>query len=222
MPGGGVVSGAEVLVLGLSRRGDPEALPARHPGRLAGVALLAVLLAYGGLCARVDDHLSRHASISGVAVGGLTRAAAAQRVADQLGPRSRRVMTVYIGGRRSHVFPARSGLAIDPAASVDRAGGTLSLHPGRVWRALQGGSATEVVVVVDDQRFRRTVSELAASVEPVSTVAHPSHGSMTHPPEPAEAPLDQEAALAALRRAYLGPNTPVVLPLVRPSRAPDR
>ena len=88
------------------------------------------------------DKLPKNAEISGVAVGGLSRSAAIDKLSSDLGRGRTAPIDVTINGETNQVQPADAGLTVDYAASVDAAGGGRSFDPRQIMRVLTGGSAT--------------------------------------------------------------------------------
>ena len=110
--------------------------------RPAGKRLIWLLIAavVGGLLVIVGilyvagylvtgDKVPRKAQISGVAVGGLSRSEAIQKLSVELGARAAEPMNLTVGEKDAQLKPAEAGLAVDYAQSVDAAGGGKSLNP---------------------------------------------------------------------------------------------
>ena len=140
------------------RRRRPAPIAVAVVGTLVVLAAAIYLLAY--LVA--GDKLPKNAQISGIAVGGLPRAAAIDKLTTELGPRATAPMDVTINDRTSQVQPAEAGLSVDYAASVDAAGGGRSLDPRQILKVLTGGSATSAVVLIDEAKLSAAVQDLAA------------------------------------------------------------
>src|SRR5688500_3780678 len=129
---------------------------------MAGVLYLAGYIATG-------DKVPKKAQISGVAVGGLGRTEAIQKLSVELGARAAEPLNLTVGEREAQLKPVDAGLAVDYAKSVDAAGGGKSLHPLRILKTLTGGSAIDAVVVVDQPNLQAAVGQLGKTFnhEPV-------------------------------------------------------
>ena len=133
------------------------------------LGLIAIAYAAGYLMA--GDRLPKNARISGVAVGGLDRAAAVLKLTGELGPRTSEPIEVVAGGKPAQVDPAAAGLQLDYDASVDAAGGGRSFDPRHIFTVLAGGRDTDAVLIVDDEKLAGAVADLAASTDQAPTDA---------------------------------------------------
>ncbi len=128
-----------------------------------GVAVLAVAAALyllGHLLA--GDRLPADAEVSGVAVGGLSRESARERLVAELGPRADAPHALEVSGGTTDLVPADAGLGIDYDASLRAAGGGSSWSPRQIVRVLfVGGSDTEAVTGVDRQRLDAALDPIA-------------------------------------------------------------
>ncbi|HVD54940.1 MAG TPA: peptidoglycan binding domain-containing protein, partial [Propionibacteriaceae bacterium] len=127
---------------------------------LGGVLILAGILYVAGYLI-TGDKVPKKAQISGVAVGGLSRSEAIQKLTVELGARAAEPLNLTVGERQAQLKPADAGLAVDYAKSVDAAGGGKSLNPQRIFKTLTGGSAIDAVVVVDQAKLQAGVGQLA-------------------------------------------------------------
>ena len=132
---------------------------------MAGVAVGAVLLVAGVLYvvgyAMTSDSVPRHASVAGIPIGGLSRTEAVDTLSKELAERAAADVTVTVAGAEYTVSPARAGLGVDYAASVDVAGAGKSWDPRRIVEVLRGGSAHDAVVTVDQAKMTAAVAKLA-------------------------------------------------------------
>ena len=156
---------------------------------LAAVYLLAYLMA--------GDKLPKNAQISGIAVGGLSRAVAIDKLTTELGPRATAPMDVTINDKTTQVSPAEAGLTVDYAASVDAAGGGRSFDPRQIAKVLTGGSATSALMVVDEAKLSAAVQDLAAESDQPPGDADPGVQEDEDPPDPSPAWCDSAAGDAA-------------------------
>ena len=139
----------------------------RRPVVLAVLgALLALVLAlYFAGFLLAGDRLPKDAQVSGVAVGGLDRAQAIEKLTAELGARAAEPIEVTAGGKAGQLKPADAGLTIDYAQSVDVAGGARSFDPRKIITVLVGGRSTDAVVVVDEDKLNGAVQSLAATID---------------------------------------------------------
>ena len=135
---------------------------------VGGLLVIAGILYVAGYLV-TGDKVPRNAQISGVAVGGLSRSEAIQKLSVELGARAAEPLNLTVGEKEAQLKPADAGLAVDYAQSVDAAGGGKSLNPLRILRTLTGGSAIDAVVIVDQARLQAAVGGLAKTFnhEPV-------------------------------------------------------
>lgn len=149
-----------------------EAVPQRTGGRarrtallvLGGlVAVVAVLYVVGYLVA--GDKLPRNAAVSGVEVGGLSSAAARERLTTELGPRAAAPLELRAGEQQTTLDPQQAGLSLDVDASLEAAGSGASLDPRAIWRVLTGGSPTEAVAAVDDAALTTALATAADELD---------------------------------------------------------
>ena len=89
---------------------------------IAGILYLAGYVASG-------DKVPKKAQISGVAVGGLSRSDAIEKLSVELGTRAAEPLNLTVGEEEAQLKPVDAGLAVDYAQSVDAAGGGKSLEP---------------------------------------------------------------------------------------------
>ncbi|MDQ2883948.1 MAG: VanW family protein [Actinomycetota bacterium] len=116
--------------------------------RRTGIVVTAVLgllaLVYFIDLAMSSGDVPRGVTVTGVPVGGITRAAAEQRLREQLEPRLSHPITLQAGDVEATLDPARAGLTLDWPATVDQAG-KQSLNP---WTRLSSLWRTREVAVV--------------------------------------------------------------------------
>jgi vancomycin resistance protein YoaR len=179
---------------------------------LGGVLAVTGILYVAGYLI-TGDKVPRKAQISGVAVGGLTRSEAVQKLAVDLGAKAADPLSVTVGDRQEDLKPADAGLSVDYAKSVEAAGGGKSLNPVRMIKTLTGGSATDAVVVVDQPKLQAAVGHLAKTFnrEPVDAalaykgtkikLKHAREGTVLH----------QDAAAATVTSSFLKATAPIPL-----------
>ncbi|WP_408898411.1 VanW family protein [Nocardioides sp. R1-1] len=187
------------------------------------VIVLLVLLAGGGYVAAhavAGDKVPTGTTISGVEVGGLTRAAAIEKLEQTFGARADAPITVSVAkqgqaGRANDakVEPGDIGLAIDYEASVDAAGAGDSWSPARQWDYFTGGEDVDAVVEVDEGRLDSTLAELSAGLGTPpkdGTVTFTADGPQTTQPQAGQE-VDREKARAAITDAFLAGERAVEL-----------
>lgn len=135
------------------RRNAPEGTGRRRVLNRRNIILTALilLLACGYLAAAwfVADRVPRGTTVAGVQVGGLTTAAAEERLREDLADATTRPLTVALADKEVDLDPADAGLVFDAeatAAELTR----FSLDPRRLLAHLGGGADEEPVLDVDD------------------------------------------------------------------------
>lgn len=132
--------------------------------------VLAVIIALAAAGYVALHHLAKGrlplgTKIQGVSVSGLTVADARARLVHALGPDPRRPLHFVHAGHRYSFVPARSGVAIDYAASLNRAGADSDRwSPGALWTWLTGGDDVHAALAVDGSRFDAALQSLAGRV----------------------------------------------------------
>jgi vancomycin resistance protein YoaR len=130
-------------------QGDQTASEHRRGPRLAGIIAAAILgllaLVYGVDVAMSSGDVPRGVTVAGVPVGGMARAAAEQRLRDQLESRLNQPLTLQAGDVDAALEPSRAGLTLDWPATLAQAG-KQPLHPwtrlASLWRTREVGVLT--------------------------------------------------------------------------------
>jgi vancomycin resistance protein YoaR len=174
---------------------------------ITGILYLVSYIATG-------DKVPRKAQISGVAVGGLSRSEAIQKLSVELGVRAAEPLNLTVGDKEAQLKPADAGLAVDYAQSVDAAGGGKSLNPRRILRTLTGGSAIDAVVVVDQGKLQTAVGGLAKTFnhEPVDAAVAYKGTKIKQKQAQEGAALQQDPAAATITSSFLKVTGPIALP----------
>src|SRR4051794_25762845 len=89
--------------------------------RAASILALAVALLVAAPAGAQDDVIPQGVSVGGVAVGGLTRAAARERIELLIGRPLRRRIVVAVGARRFSLLPRDAGVRVDSRALAEQA-----------------------------------------------------------------------------------------------------
>lgn len=181
---------------------------------VGGSLLVLVGALYGIAYAMAGDNVPKNAVVSGVAVGGLTREAAVAKLADELGSAEAQSIQVTAGPHKSQLKPAAAGLQIDYEQSIANAGGGRSLNPRKILTVLTGGTSTDAVVAVDQEKLSKAVAGFAAAWDRKPADAGLSYSGAKLKLAPAKNGfvLRQQEAATIVRGAFLVATTPVDLP----------
>ncbi len=131
---------------------------------LLGAVIVAAGVLYVVGYFMAGDKLPRNASIAGVAIGGLTKTEATERLRAELAPVAERPIPVIMGTEEpieDEVDPVAAGLTVDYEASVASAGVGRSFDPRLIWLVLTGGAAIDPVIAVDRALLQQAVAGLA-------------------------------------------------------------
>jgi vancomycin resistance protein YoaR len=180
---------------------------------VGGLLVIAGILYLAGYVA-TGDQVPKKAQISGVAVGGLSRSEAIQKLSVELGAKAAEPLNLTVGEKQAQLKPVDAGLAVDYAQSVDAAGGGKSLNPSRILRTLTGGSAIDAVVVVDQARLEAAVGELAKTFnnEPVDATLRYDGTKIKQKQAKDGVLLQQDPAETAITSSFLKVTGSIALP----------
>lgn len=128
--------------------------------RVLLLVLGLLVVGYVVLAALAGDRVPRGTTVEGVAIGGLTPAAAETRLRSALEERSRTPIVVSVDGSRRTIAPSAAGLAVDYPGSVAAAGGGRSVLPDRLWKHYFGAPEIDAVLEVDDSAMDSAVASL--------------------------------------------------------------
>ncbi|MDN5920441.1 MAG: VanW family protein, partial [Pseudonocardia sp.] len=196
---------------------DPDAGPGR-PRRtgllVAGVVVGIVVLAYLGDLLFSSGSVPRGVTVAGQEIGGLSRAAAIERLQAVVEPRSEQPVQVTAGPVRSEIDPKTAGLSVDYHGTLDQAG-SQPLNP--ITRVSSFFTTREVGVVnkADERSVRTAMEQLVPVVdrEPKEgTVRFEDLKPVPVAPEPGQR-LDVDAAVRTLEQQWAS-GAPVALPLI--------
>lgn len=140
------------------------------------VALLALV---GGIWVAAHfgagDKVAKGTEVAGVEIGGKTQSQAADVLADELGKRAERTVTVTADGESVDLVPSDAGFTVDYVASVADAGGRKSWSPSRLWDYYSGGGQDlDAVVEVDEEAADKALEPLLDKIE-----KEPTDGAVT-------------------------------------------
>lgn len=185
------------------------------------VVVLLVILVGGGYAVAhqvAGDKVPLGTSVSGVDVGGMSRADAIAELEQEFAARAEEPIEVEVeGGRSDDVRPDEIGLAIDYEATVDAAGAEDSWSPSRQWDYFAAGEEIEPVVDVDETLLSDRLAALSEGlgVPPKNgRVTFSKDGVDVVEPVPGEA-VDPEAARDAITAAFLSGDDSVQLSVTR-------
>ncbi|WP_234807593.1 VanW family protein [Mycolicibacterium bacteremicum] len=133
-----------------------------------GLPLAALAVLYVVDLAATASKVPRGVTAAGVPLGGLTAAAAEQRLREAISPRESEPIPVTLGALSATVDPGDIGLAADPAATVAHAGGQ-PLNPATRIISFFVDTPVELVTSVNQQALTATLDDLGTAVaeEPV-------------------------------------------------------
>ncbi|MDO5711004.1 MAG: VanW family protein [Micrococcales bacterium] len=156
------------------RRGSPSGLaissppgagsPSPRPVLVTVGSLLVVATLYVALAVLLGAQLPSRAAVAGVHVGGMTQAAAAERIEGKLHARLERPVTIDLASTLVTVRPRELGLAVDLRSTLGQATG-FSLDPRRVWWRLTGGGDLPLRVDLDSAAAAQTLQKDIATVD---------------------------------------------------------
>jgi vancomycin resistance protein YoaR len=184
------------------------------------IVLLVALVAGGYVVAHqvAGDKVPRGTTVSGVDIGGMSRADAIAELQDAFAARGAEPIKVEVeGGRSADVRPDDVGLAIDYAATVDAAGAGDSWSPERQWDYFTGGDDLDAIVDVDETLLSDRLAELSEGlgVPPKDGRIEFEDGRVSVvDPVPGEA-VDTEFAGEAITEAYLDEEDSIELAVTR-------
>ncbi|TYP90656.1 VanW family protein [Blastococcus xanthinilyticus] len=190
----------------------------RRRAALVPAGVLVVLgLAYGADLALASGEIPRNTVVAGVDVGGLTPAAAAQRLEEQLAPRVTADHTVVAADVTAPLSPAAAGIALDVPGTVD-AIDDQPLNPWTRLVTLVADREVEPVISGEETALAAQIEGIAAQVDRApqdATIA--IEGTTPSVVEPADGrALDRDSAADAITDALASggdPETPIELPV---------
>ncbi|HZG90409.1 MAG TPA: VanW family protein, partial [Pseudonocardia sp.] len=187
----------------------------RRRGLIGVLAVVGVLvLLYVGDLVLSSGSVPRGVTAAGVDIGGMSLAAAEQELRAEIEPRTTRPVPVTVGDATSEIDPARAGLSVDWAGTLDRAG-TQPLNP--ITRITSFFDEREVGIAtnVDGEALDSALTELSPIVDraPVEGGVRFEDTTPVAVDPVAGQQLDVPAAGEVLRTAWVLPG-PVVLPLI--------
>ncbi|WP_435070174.1 VanW family protein [Amycolatopsis thermoflava] len=137
----------------------------RRPPTIAAAAVLFVLAVLYVLdLALSSGDIPRGTTVAGVAIGGMSKSAAEQKLRDELTPRLGRPVQVLAGDREIPFVPAEAWVRVDAGATV-AAAGAQPLNPWTRLMSLFRDREIAVVAEADPGALTATLDELRAAVD---------------------------------------------------------
>ncbi|GAB2975233.1 vanomycin resistance protein VanB [Amycolatopsis acidiphila] len=185
----------------------------RRAGIVAGSVLGVFVALYAVDLLVSQGNVPRGVTVAGVDVGGLKRAEAEERLRDQIEPRLAKPVAVRAGAVNATIEPARAGLRLDWASTLDQAG-TQPVNPFTRFASFFTSREVGVATRADKAQLVNTLENLRPQVD-----RHPVEGSIRFDgatPVPVEPEQGQQlrvddAAIAVLTDWASG--RPVTLPV---------
>lgn len=141
----------------------------KRTGKIVAGALGGAVVVLGGAYVVsyfvAGNQVPVHASVDGVAIGGMSPDEAEQTLRAKLGPDADAALTLSAGERSAQIVPAEAGLSVDYGATIVDAGGGFSWNPVDIFHALTGGGEVTLVRHVDDAALTQAVSSQAATFQ---------------------------------------------------------
>jgi vancomycin resistance protein YoaR len=180
-------------------------------------AVVALAAVYGVDLLVAGDDVPRHTVVAGVDIGGLSPAAAADRLTEELGPRVSADHTLVADGVQGVLHPPAAGIALDAPGTVDIADGQ-PLNPWTRLTTLVADREVDPALTSDETAMAAQLEQFAATVDRVAVDATIAlDGTTPSVVEPVDGrTVDREGAAAAITAALSGggdPTTPIELPV---------
>ncbi|NEK56883.1 vanomycin resistance protein VanB [Geodermatophilus sabuli] len=190
----------------------------RRPAVLAPVAAVGVLAAaYGVDLLVAGDDVPRNTVVAGIDVGGLSPAAAAERLESDLAPRVTADHVVVADDVEGTLSPATAGITLDVDSTVESAGDQ-PLNPWTRLVSLFTEREIDPVITGEDTALAAQIDTIAEQVDraPVdATITIEGTTAQVVAPEDGRT-LDREGAADAVTAALASggdPTTPIDLPV---------
>lgn len=195
---------------------EPAAAPRRRRTRryvVIGAVVVLLVAAYITAAVLVGDRVARGTTVAGVPVGGLTTAAAQDRLETELGEASTRPVTVVLGELETDLDPQAAGLELDAAATANRLT-RFSLDPRDLLAHLTGGREVAPVRQVDGDALDEALRSAGESLEvtPVEGDIDFEDGEAQVTEAEDGLALDVDRAADPVREGWLTTSGPISLP----------
>jgi len=192
----------------------PRRRRARRLFLIVFAVLFVVALAYAVPAVVMSGKMLPGTTVRGIDIGGLTATEAADKLRDRLSGKAAEKMTLLAAGKRYDFDPPKSGLEFDVVATIAQVPSGFP-SPAEVWRAFTGTTDLEPKVSSDPEKMRAAVDDLAKRVDlkvREGSVRFEGLKPVVVTPRDGRE-LEREAAIAAITKAFLGPEKEVRLPV---------
>lgn len=176
-------------------------------------AVVVLAVAYAVLAWAVSGRVPRGVSVAGVEIGGMSRAAAVTLLEERLGARAGEPVPVTVGTATAQLDPARAGLSVDLAGTVDDLVG-FSVDPRALWRHVSGSSEVDPRADADREALAAQLEDVAGQVDGDTVEGSVTFADGAAVPTPGQEGrrLDVEAATDLLAQDWFVAERPVALP----------
>ncbi len=187
----------------------------RRAALVPAAAVLGLALLYGADLLVAGDDVPRHTVVAGVDLGGLSPAAAADRLTDQLAPRVTADRTLVADDVQGVLHPPAAGIALDVPGTVDAAADQ-PLNPWTRLTTLVTDRDVDPVLTTDETAMSAQLEQFAGTVDRPAvdaTIAVDGDQAGVVPPVDGRT-LDRDAAAETITEALSGttdPATPIDL-----------
>jgi len=194
-------------------------LPQTHDLRFAALFFIGLTVLLGGLYGVgylvAGDRIPGGTSVAGIDLGNMTTAEAEAELADTLVPRLAKPIRLRGPAEPIALDPAKAGLTVDIAATVDRALDGKSWDPRHMFRVVLGGDDVLPVIAVDQAALDQWLERLAGKLDKPaveSAVTFESGGPQVRPGHAGvklDVPLARERIIAAFARSSASVRLPL-------------
>lgn len=196
--------------------GGSGGLDGRRRLIIGGVAGAVFVFAYVGAAWAASDRVPRGTTVSGVALSGLSRDAAEDKLLRSIREASDGGVPVKVGERTTSLDVKSAGLTVDVPATVDPLVG-FSLSPAALWRQIGGGGERDAVLSSDAAKLDAELKTLAEQVAvPAQDAAIVIEGTDAKVRAGSDGSgLDVAKAAEQVRDTWLSGAKPLVLPVTK-------
>lgn len=187
---------------------------ARYTVIAGAVAIVVVAAAYVWLVLSTGTTVHPGTTVSGIAIGGMTREEAIETLQRRVGADARKHFTLVAGEEQFRVSPKELGIRLRLPATVDQAIGR-SWNPATALQNRLGTTELTPLVAIDDAVLDQEVARLAQTIDtpPVEPTLSVSGGKPTLTPGVPGVTLDQQATRELIVDSLLDPRQVLTLPL---------
>ena len=188
---------------------------ARYTVIAGAVALVVVAAAYVWLVLSTGTTVHPGTTVSGIAIGGMTREEAIETLQRRVGADARKHFTLVAGEEQFRVSPKELGIRLRLPATVDQAIGR-SWNPATALQNRLGTTELTPLVAIDDAVLDQEVARLSQTIDtpPVEPTLSVSGGKPTLTPGVPGVTLDQQATRELIVDSLLDPRQVLTLPLL--------